>query len=117
MARGPRGRCVIVPEIADYEVRRELLRVNSRNALVNLNQLGTQLEYLALTTAAMRRAAELWARARNTGLPTAPDLAIDADVILAAQSLTLGTPLIVATGNPAHLVRFVRAELWSSITP
>lgn len=65
----------------------------------------------------MRRAAELWAQARNTGQPTAPDPAIDADVILAAQSLSLGTPLIVATGNPSHLGRFVRAELWSNITP
>ena len=65
----------------------------------------------------MRRAAELWAQARNTGQPTAPDPAIDADVILAAQSLSLGTPLIVATGNPAHLARFLRAELWSNITP
>lgn len=65
----------------------------------------------------MRRAAELWAQARNTGHPTAPDPALDRDVILAAQALCLNTPVVVATGNPAHLARFVPAELWSNITP
>ena len=111
------GRRIIVPEIADYEVRRELLRVRSRHGLINLDQLATKLEYIALTTAAMHLAAELWAQARNAGQPTAPDPAIDADVILAAQSLALRVPLIVATSNPAHLAQFVRAEVWSNIAP
>jgi predicted nucleic acid-binding protein len=111
------GRRVIVPEIADYEVRRESLRRKSRIALSNLDKLGSQLEYLPITTAAMRLAAELWAQARSAGQPTAPDPAIDADVILAAQAITLQTPIIVATGNPTHLSRYVAAELWSNITP
>jgi predicted nucleic acid-binding protein len=111
------GRRVIVPEIADYEVRRELIRLSSRVALSNLDQLALRLEYLPLTTAAMRLAAELWAQARSTGQPTAPDSALDADVILAAQALSLKTPVVVATANPAHLNRFVPAELWSNITP
>jgi predicted nucleic acid-binding protein len=111
------GRRVIVPEIADYEVRRELLRLSSANALINLDQLAAQLEYLPLTTTAMRLAAGLWAQARIAGQPTAPDHALDGDVILAAQALSLNTPVAVATGNPAHLTRFVAAELWSNITP
>ena len=111
------GRRVIVPEIADYEIRRELIRRGSTVALANLEACGLQLEYLSLTTTAMRRAAELWALARNTGQPTAPDPALDADVILAAQALCLNVPVIVATGNPAHLSRFVPAELWPNITP
>jgi len=111
------SRRIIVPEIADYEVRRELLRLGSPNALINLDQLGAQLEYLPLTTTAMRLAAALWAQARNTGQPTAPDHALDGDVILAAQAISLNTPVVVATGNPAHLTRFVPAELWSNITP
>jgi predicted nucleic acid-binding protein len=113
----PAGRRVILPEIADYEVRRELIRRNSPVALSNLNQLGLQLEYLPLTTAAMRRAAELWAQGRSSGQPTAPDAALDADVILAGQAHSLNTAVVVATGNPAHLGRFVPAELWSNITP
>jgi predicted nucleic acid-binding protein len=111
------GRRVIIPEIADYEVRRALILRNSGIALRNLDQLALRLEYLPLTTPAMRRAAELWAQARSTGQPTAPDPALDADIILAAQALSLNTAIVVATSNPAHLTRFVPAELWSNITP
>jgi predicted nucleic acid-binding protein len=111
------GRRVDVPEIADYEIMRELIRLGSIVALANLDAYGLQLEYLPITTVAMRLAAELWAQARNAGLPTAPDPALDADVILAAQALSLNTAVVVATGNPRHLTRFVRAELWSNIAP
>jgi predicted nucleic acid-binding protein len=110
------GRRVLVPEIADYEVRRELIRIQSRYALANLDVLGTRLEYLPLSTDAMRLAAELWARARNAGHPTAADPALDGDVILSAQALTLNAAVVVATTNPGHLVRFVAADLWSNIT-
>jgi hypothetical protein len=65
----------------------------------------------------MRLAAELWAQARNAGLPTGSSAALDGDVILAAQALTLGGPIVVATGNPTHLSRFVPAEDWTAITP
>jgi predicted nucleic acid-binding protein len=111
------GRRVILPEIADYETRRELLRLNSQKALSNLDLLGQQLEYLPLDTPTMRRAAQLWAHARNTGQQTAPDHALDNDVILAAQALSLGVPVVVATANPAHLSRFVSADLWQNIAP
>jgi predicted nucleic acid-binding protein len=111
------GRRVIVPEIADYELRRELIRRSNKVALANLDAYGIRLEYLPLTTAGLRRAAELWALARNTGQPTAPDPGLDGDVILAAQALTLNTAVIVATGNVAHLSRFVPAELWQNISP
>jgi predicted nucleic acid-binding protein len=109
---------VIVPEIADYEVRRELLRANRRRGLSNLDQLVVQLEYLPLTTAAMRRAAELWAQARQQGQPTAASASLDADVILAAQALTLAAAaVVIATANPGHLARFAPAELWQNIIP
>ena len=85
-----RGRRVIVPEIADYEVRRELLRANRVSGLVRLDGLARLLEYLPLTTAAMRQAAVFWAQARQQGQPTADDKALDGDVILAAQAMTLG---------------------------
>lgn len=111
------GRRVLIPEIADYEVRRELLRRNSQIAISLLDQYGAKLEYVPLTTDAMRRAASLWAQARNTGQQTASNDALDADVILAAQALGLNVPFIVATSNPAHLSRFVPADLWSQIAP
>ena len=111
------GRRVPVPEIADYEVRRELIRIQSQSALANLDALGARLDYLPLTTPAMRLAAEFWARARQAGQPTAADPALDGDVILAAQALSLNMLVIVATTNLGHLVRFVTADLWSNITP
>jgi predicted nucleic acid-binding protein len=112
-----RGRRVILPEIADYEIRREFILGNMTQSLALLDALAIQVEYLPLTTAVMRRAAELWAHARRTGRPTAPDPALDGDVILAAQAELLGVPVIVATGNPAHLARFITADLWQNIAP
>jgi predicted nucleic acid-binding protein len=111
------GRRVILPEIADYEIRRELNRIQSHTALTLLNVYGTRLEYLPLNTAAMRCAADLWAQSRNMGQQTAADSALDCDVILAAQTLTLGAPAIIATTNIAHLSRFTPAELWQNIIP
>ncbi len=103
---------VIVPEVADYEVRRELLRAGK----ARLDGLASVLEYLPLTTAAMRRAAELWAEVRRAGQPTAGAEALDADAILAGQALTLGTAdVVVATTNLGHLGRFVSAASWSDI--
>lgn len=91
---------VIVPEIADYEVRRELLRANKINGLAMLDTLTESLDYLPLTTSAMRRAAKLWADARQSGQPTAGDNTIDGDVILAAQALSLGVDdYVIATSR------------------
>lgn len=112
------GTRVIVPEIADYEVRRELLRANKPRGLALLDTLGNKAEFLPITTSAMREAARLWALARQQGQPTAGDKTIDGDMILAGQSLMLGVPdLVIATTNVGHLSRFVPAELWTSITP
>ena len=110
------GTRVILPEIADHEVRRELLRANKVRGLKRLDALSNLLEYLPLSTSAMRRAAEFWAQARKEGRPTADDKALDGDVILAAQAMTLGaTDVMIATTNVAHLSRFAPAALWTDI--
>jgi predicted nucleic acid-binding protein len=57
---------VRVPEIADYEVRRELLRANKTQGIDRLDLLKNTIGYLALTTSIMLRAAELWGEARRT---------------------------------------------------
>jgi predicted nucleic acid-binding protein len=112
------GKRVLVPEITDYEVRRELIRMGKVKAISQLDALAVTTEYLPLTTAAMRKAAELWAQARQTGQPTSGDKTIDADMILVAQALTLGVAdVIIATTNVAHLGRFVTADAWQNITP
>lgn len=109
---------VVVPEITDYEVRRELLRAGKKASIRRLDALAQATEYLPITTVAMRRAAELWAQARQQGRPTAGDNTIDADMILAAQALTLHAPaVVIATTNVGHLSHFVDAELWRNIAP
>ena len=93
-------RSVYLPEIADYEVRRELLRAGKASSIARLDALAAALKYVPLSTAAMRKAAELWADSRKAGKPTASEKAIDGDVILAAQAMTLGvSPFVVATTN------------------
>lgn len=105
---------VIVPEITDYEVRRELLRAGKTRGLERLDLLKDTLDYLPLTTEVMLKAAELWATARNQGTPTADPKALDCDVILAAQALTENG--IVATENVGHLSLFVEAKDWRDIS-
>lgn len=108
---------VILPEIIDYELRRELLRANRTKGIARLDRLARTVEYLPLTTAAMRQAAQFWAQARQQGQPTAGDRNIDVDVILAAQALMLGeADIVIATTNVRHLSRFVPADLWENIT-
>ena len=107
---------VIIPEIADYEVRRELLRANKVRGIARLDELANLVEYLPITTAAMRQAAMFWAQARQQGQPTAGDKTIDSDMILAAQATTLDVvDVVIATTNVGHLSRFAPADLWQKI--
>jgi predicted nucleic acid-binding protein len=108
---------IVVPEISDYEVRRELLRAGKAQGVARLDALATAFEYAPLTTPVMRLAAEHWAQLRATGPATADAKALDADVILAAQARALGTTdVVVATTNTRHLSRLVTARLWRDIS-
>lgn len=110
------GRRICIPEIADYEVRRELIRAGRRKGLRRLDEFKANLRYLPITTEAMLKAAEFWADARKRGLPTGHHLSLDADVILAAQTATCSTrDAVIATTNRRHLSRFVAAENWQDI--
>jgi hypothetical protein len=107
----------VVPEIADYEVRRELVRASKSRAIERLDELCQGLRYQPLATSIMRDAAALWADARNRGAATAHDLALDGDVILAAQARDLAEQgsVVVATTNVKHLARYVEARVWSDV--
>ncbi|MCK6483066.1 MAG: nucleic acid-binding protein [Phycisphaerae bacterium] len=110
------GERVIVPEISDNEVRRELIRLGSTASIERLDNLGTRLGYLPLTTSMMRAAAELWARSRSLGRATADRHALDGDVILAAQTRSLGVSnVVIATTNVSHLALLSQAAEWSSL--
>lgn len=112
---------ILVPEIVDYEVRRELIRAGATAGLRRLDAIFRRFPIVPLDRAALLRAAELWAYLRNTGVPTADRHALDADAILAGQALTTARPgdvVIVATNNVRHLGRFpgIDARPWTAIT-
>ena len=105
---------VIIPEIADYEVRRSLLLAGLKKSVERLDLLKKSLAYLPINTRAMLKAAELWAEARRSGQPTADPKQLDGDVILAAQAMEVGA--IIATENVGHLSRFAEAKHWKDIS-
>jgi hypothetical protein len=116
------GTQVYLPKIADYEVRRELLRAGLAAALARLDALSATsgITYVPLSTSSMRVAAHHWADARRRGRPTADPKALDADAILAAQARLLGfddDEFVVATTNVGHLALFVPAADWTTIAP
>lgn len=114
------GVWVAIPEIADDEVRRELLRAGITTGTDRLDDLKTRLGYMPITTGAMLRAAEFWAKVRRLGIPTASPDAIDADCIVAAQASVVGGPgdvVTIATNNVVHLSRFsgIDARDWAKV--
>ena len=114
------GHEIYIPEVIDYEIRRELLRANKYVGIANLNALKAAFRFLPISSPAMLLAADLWSQSRQRGLATGDPKKLDIDVILAAQALILGVPpadLIVATSNVNHISRFVPADLWNNIKP
>jgi len=116
-----RGMLVLVPAISYYEALRELERRGATTKIARLKEFvfGTPGRYVPLTTEHLEIAARLWGVARNAGSATASNDALDGDVILAAQviSLELGpADYTVATSNVGHLAQFVNADNWSDLT-
>jgi len=109
---------IMIPEIADYEVRRELLRAGKDRGLARLDALKAMLGYAPITTPVMLKAAEFWATARRMGQQSADDASLDADMILAAQAAALnrgGDDTVIATTNVRHLALFASARVWRDI--
>lgn len=115
------GAQLIVPEIADYELRRELVFIGSGKPLARLDDFQRRHRFLVITSTMLRCAADLWADARKSGTPTADRKSLDVDVILAAQvqlyAAAFDTPVILATTNVRHLGQFVDARPWQVIQP
>ncbi|GAA6620514.1 type II toxin-antitoxin system VapC family toxin [Scytonema sp. NUACC26] len=107
------GVVIRVPEIVDYELRRELIRGKKQKSIERLDKLSQFL--IPLTNETMRQAAELWAEVRNQGKPTASKDSLDIDVILASQA-TLQLPnfdeVTIITTNVKHISRFEKPRLF-----
>lgn len=118
-----RGVLFRVPEVSDYEIRRNLILENLTAAITRLDAFKSTIGYIPLTTPAMRKAAELWADGWRHGIPTAPKEELDCDVVLAAQAITTSAgseQIIIVTDNLGHLSRFntstVTAMEWRNFT-
>ena len=112
---------IMIPEISDYEVRRELLRIRATAGIKRLDNLLARFPLLLVDRPALLRAAEVWAYAARGGLPTADPLSLDGDAILAGQVLAAigsGDVATIATRNVSHLARFpgIDAQPWDKIT-
>ncbi len=115
-----RSAMVVTSAICNYEVKRELIRRNKIQEINNLNQLKALIDFLPVDEPTLELAAELWAEARNKGMPTADDNSLDADLIICAQYQLLalsypGRYVVIATNNVKHLSRFSEAEEWQNI--
>lgn len=114
---------VLVPSVADYELRREYLLRNTEASLKRLDELPEILDYVPISDEALRRAAVLWARTRQAGRPTADPKALDADCIIASQVRLEAEALglaedewIIATVDVGDLPRLAPAARWRDIT-
>jgi predicted nucleic acid-binding protein len=107
------GALVIIPEIADYELRRNMLLEGMTSSLERLDELKDLLLYMPLTTPVMMKAAEFWAAARKQGRPRGAPEALDGDAILAAQADEAGA--VIATENVRHFSWFAEAKHWREI--
>lgn len=109
-----------MPEICDYELRRELLLNRSSKAIANLDAFSRRAPVARVTPDVWHQAAGLWARLRQEGQPTADRHALDGDVILCATALLYaretGLEVVIATTNVGHLERMATAALWEEIT-
>jgi predicted nucleic acid-binding protein len=119
-----RGIYVVTSDICDYEVRRSLILESKKKSNINnvesLDELKEIVTFLPLTTKVLLKASELWATAREQGIPTADDKNLDADIIICAQWQLLseeypGRYIAIATTNVKHLSSFTEAKIWQDL--
>ena len=115
-----RGAYVTTSDISDYEVRRELIRIESKS-VEKLDQLRDLIEFQAVTFSVLRKAAEIWAESRSMSQPNKVIENIDVDCIIAAQWRLLndqfpGRQVIIATKNIRDFQRTTECSIWQEIT-
>jgi predicted nucleic acid-binding protein len=100
---------LLVPEIADYEARRELIRTDKKKSINRLDEIAKTDNFLPLNSETIRKASELWAWIRNQGKTTAHEHSLDGDVILVAQAISqlkFFDEVTIITTNLKHIAFF-----------
>jgi predicted nucleic acid-binding protein len=111
---------VKVPEVADYELRRQLklnkLLTQNTKGLERLDAVIRALGLVTLTSRAIDMATDLWAAVRKKQGKS--DEGIDADVLIAAQAILEaehGDSVKVATTNKKHFDGIVPFLDWTNL--
>jgi predicted nucleic acid-binding protein len=102
---------LLLSEVADYELRRELLRLESKRSIARLDELTREIQYVPMTTATWRSAAKLWAEQRRAGRPTGDGL--DADLMIVSQARE--ELAAVVTLNEKHFAGLVDVYSWTAV--
>jgi predicted nucleic acid-binding protein len=113
---------VVIPGIADYELRRNMLLEGMKGPIRRLDAMKAGGRYVPISEKVMLRAADLWAKVRTGGKPTAGNEALDGDCIVAATAWSITKPgdeVIVITTNVKDLARFpgITAMEWQDVKP
>jgi hypothetical protein len=109
---------VVIPEISDYEVRRELLGAGKFQGIGRLDALKGILHYAPINYVGNVESGGVLGECPKDGRQSADDASLDADMILAAQSQTLageGDQPVIATTNVRHLAVFASTRIWRDI--
>ena len=111
---------ILIPGICYYEALRELELRQAANQIKRLKDFCLQASrFIPITREHLDAAAVLWGQARRSGKTTADPKALDGDVILCAQVLSLNlaaSDYVVATTNRKHLSLFVTCDDWNNIS-
>ncbi|MEM9542736.1 MAG: type II toxin-antitoxin system VapC family toxin [Cyanobacteria bacterium P01_E01_bin.42] len=120
-----RGTYFVSSELCFYEVKRSLiLAVQTGKTSAGIKQLEDIedfIEFFEVDRPVAELAAELWARGRLRGQPTADENNLDIDTIIMAHWQLLsesfpGRKVTIATTNVRHLSLFAEAKEWQDIT-
>jgi hypothetical protein len=108
---------IVVPEICDYELRREYILQNNLKAIGFLDGLKQSAVFCKVDSDIWLAAAALWAQCRSAGKAMAGNAELDGDVLLIAtvNSMTLDPTTVVATTNVKHIDQHLDARKWEDI--
>jgi predicted nucleic acid-binding protein len=116
---------VVSSKICDYEIRRGLLLAQKQGLVAEgiaiLDELHQLINFLSVDDRILDLAADIWAKARVSGQPTAGDRNLDADTIICATWQDLvdrypGQEVVIVTMNIRHLSRFSNAVIWQDLS-
>ncbi|MEP7119886.1 MAG: PIN domain-containing protein [Byssovorax sp.] len=110
LLRGADAPEILVSVLADYELRKTLIRRGASTSLGQLDSLAGSMTYVSVTAEAVRRAADLAARLS----PEDRRQISDVDVLIAAQAELAGA-LLVTSDHRLRAMPEITAKDWSEI--